>query len=62
VDRHGGAGRWEHPEHGLLGPMEFIPMAETSSQIIPLGTWVLDTRSPRAPAGARRCSTRRSSA
>ena len=33
--------RWRHPEHGLLGPDEFIPMAEHSGLIAPLTTHVL---------------------
>ncbi|HET6811347.1 MAG TPA: EAL domain-containing protein, partial [Acidimicrobiales bacterium] len=33
--------RWRHPEHGLLGPDEFIPMAEHSGLISPLTTHVL---------------------
>jgi diguanylate cyclase len=33
--------RWEHPEHGLLGPMEFLPLAERTALVTPLTTWVL---------------------
>lgn len=34
--------RWQHPERGLLGPMEFIPVAEQTGMIKPLTSWVLD--------------------
>ncbi|HEU4709288.1 MAG TPA: EAL domain-containing protein [Methylophilaceae bacterium] len=35
--------RWKHPQKGFVSPAEFIPVAEDTGQIIPIGEWVLRT-------------------
>lgn len=35
--------RWNHPERGMVSPMDFIPVAEDSGLIIPMGKWIIRT-------------------
>ena len=49
--------RWQHPQRGLVSPAEFIPLAEDTGLILPLGQWVLKTACEQLASWATRPET-----
>lgn len=49
--------RWIHPDRGMVSPADFIPVAEATGLILPLGQWVLETACEQLSAWAKRPDT-----
>ncbi len=50
--------RWLHPERGLVSPFHFIPLAEETGLILPIGQWILDTACAQLKAWQQNAHTR----
>ena len=50
--------RWQHPVRGLVSPVQFIPLAEESQLILPIGEWVLKTACAQLKAWENNAQTR----
>ncbi|MGH7213910.1 MAG: putative bifunctional diguanylate cyclase/phosphodiesterase [Tepidisphaeraceae bacterium] len=46
--------RWKHPQRGLVSPADFIPVAEDTGLIVPIGAWALDQVARQADAWRRK--------
>lgn len=51
--------RWNHPQRGLISPLQFIPIAEKSSLILEIGQWIIDTACRQLSAWSERADTNR---
>jgi diguanylate cyclase (GGDEF)-like protein/PAS domain S-box-containing protein len=50
--------RWAHPERGFVSPAQFIPLAEDTGLIVPIGKWVLETACAQLLAWQKNATTR----